>query len=236
MNEYQAQQTMLAIQDREAGRPCVIVCTGPELNKTPPEEIDRDQFVVIGMNNIWIRKETFVPDYWIAEDVQVISQTAKQIREFEGPIKLLPQVYADWANKAIPFYINYGDEDYKFSHVLTDLIGWGSSVTFCAFQLALWLGCKDVYLIGAGPGYTAPPGGWQETTPLPDGWEDPNHFDPNYYGAQRTQHMPRLDRMERSFTLARDVFTAEGGRIVDCTPVPVLDIFEKGDWECLQRP
>ena len=227
--------TLQDLKDRESGRPCVIVCTGPELNKTPPEEIDRDRFAVIGMNNIWIRKETFIPDYWIAEDTQVINQTVQQIREYTGPIRLLPHPYGHISDEIINFRINYGDEDYKFSLDLDDFIGWGSSVTYCAFQLALWLGCAEVYLIGAGPGYIAPPGGWSTTTQLPEGWEDPNHFDSNYYGVQRVQHMPRLDRMEKSFSLARQVLAASGGKIVDCTPIPVLDIFEKGDWECLRR-
>ncbi len=211
----------------------VIVCTGPELNKTPPEEIRRSRYLTIGMNNIWIRKETFFPDYWIAEDTQVIQQTAKQIREYKGPVKFLPTLYA--GNGAVPFNINYGDEDYKFSTDLTQFIGWGSSVTYCAFQLAWWLGCSEVYLIGAGPGYVAPPGGWDTTTRLPEGYEDPNHFDPNYYGVQRVQHMPRVDRMEKSFKVAKDFYDANGGKIVDCTPNPTIDIFEKGDWECLRK-
>lgn len=222
-----------ALQDLEAGVPCVIVCTGPELNRTPPEEIE-NRFVTISMNNIWIR-ESFKPDYWIAEDVQVIRQTARQIRDYQGPIKLLPYIYAEGRSGAIPFQINYGDEDYKFSEDLTQFIGWGSSVTFCAFQLAWWLGCREVYLIGAGPGYIAPPGGWDTTTQLPEGYEDPNHFDPNYYGVQRVQHMPRIDRMEKSFRVAKDFYDSHGGKIVDCTPNPTIDIFERGDWECIRR-
>ncbi len=56
--------------------------------------------------------------------------------------------------------------------------------------------------------------------------EDPNHFDPAYFGAQHWQN-PDLAHSEESYRLARQEFEADGRRIVDATLNGACTVFEK---------
>lgn len=218
---------ILDLKNKELNKPCVIVCTGPELNKTSPEFINRDKYVTISMNNIWLMKDRFIPDYWMAEDILVLQYNAKQIMDYEGPIKFLPQTFIG-GDGYVPFNINYGDNNCLFSTDLTQFIGYGGTVTYPCLQLAWWLGCREVYIIGSGPG-------WGEVKEqgariLID---NKSHFSPDYYKNQPIQHAPSPDLMRKSFTIANTFYNQNGGKIYDCTPIPIFDIFEKGEWEWL---
>ncbi|HEX5041192.1 MAG TPA: hypothetical protein VFW95_13815 [Candidatus Limnocylindria bacterium] len=108
----------------------------------------------------------------------------------------------------------------------------GGTVTFVAMQLAFYLGFETAILIGVDHSFTTkgPPNG--ETT---SGGDDPNHFDPNYFGKGYRWHLPDLERSEIAYGLAKDQFERSGRRIVDATVGGKLTVFEKASYDELTR-
>jgi len=83
-----------------------------------------------------------------------------------------------------------------------------------AMQVAFHLGFREAVLIGVDHRFASvgPP-----NELVTSQGADPNHFDPNYFGAGIKWQLPDLEMSERAYRLARDRFAADGRSIVDAT-------------------
>ncbi|MHC4307673.1 MAG: hypothetical protein ACYSR7_03510 [Planctomycetota bacterium] len=61
--------------------------------------------------------------------------------------------------------------------------------------------------------------------------EDPNHFDPNYFGKGFKWQLPDLKMAEQAYELARRAFEDDGRRIVDAAVGGKLQIFPKVEYK-----
>lgn len=104
----------------------------------------------------------------------------------------------------------------------------GATVTYMAMQVAYHLGFQDVVLIGVDHRFasTGPP-----NELVTSQGADPNHFDPNYFGAGVKWQLPDLEMSERAYRLANERFVADGRSIVDATVRGNLTVFRKVDFE-----
>ncbi|HEY8951998.1 MAG TPA: hypothetical protein VIP78_05500 [Candidatus Dormibacteraeota bacterium] len=104
----------------------------------------------------------------------------------------------------------------------------GATVTYMAMQVAFHLGFREAVLIGVDHRFASvgPP-----NELVTSQGADPNHFDPNYFGAGIKWQLPDLEMSERAYRLARDRFAADGRSIVDATVRGNLTIFPKVDFE-----
>jgi hypothetical protein len=91
-------------------------------------------------------------------------------------------------------------------------------------QLAFWMGYRDVVLVGVdhrfstrGPAHTL----------VTSAGQDPNHFDPAYFGRGFQWQLPDLATSEIAYALAKQAFEDDGGRIVDATVDGALRVFDR---------
>jgi len=103
----------------------------------------------------------------------------------------------------------------------------GYTVTFLALQLAYHLGWTKVLIIGMDHRYSQD--GDPRVIATTQG-NDPNHFDPNYFGDGSKWQLPALRLNDYSYKLARAVFEAAGRSAVDCTSNGACEVFTKGDF------
>jgi hypothetical protein len=93
-----------------------------------------------------------------------------------------------------------------------------------ALQLAYHMGFREVVLIGVDHSFVS-------TGPanklIVSSGSDPNHFDPNYFGAGVYWQLPDLPASEVVYRRAKQVFEADGRRILDATVGGNLTVFEK---------
>ena len=101
----------------------------------------------------------------------------------------------------------------------------GATVTYVAMQLAYFMGFTEVLSDGATRFATTGPAHALVTS---EG-EDPNHFDPNYFGKGFRWQLPDLETSEIAYRLARRAFERDGRRIIDCTVGGALQVFPKAD-------
>ncbi|MCI0892682.1 MAG: hypothetical protein J4N65_09025, partial [Chloroflexi bacterium] len=106
----------------------------------------------------------------------------------------------------------------------------GGTVTYVALQAAYWMGFQEVILVGVDHRYsTAGPANAMVVSQS----DDPDHFDPEYFGRGFRWQLPDLEASERSYRLARAAFEADGRRIVDATVGGQLEVFPKIDYKSL---
>ncbi len=97
-------------------------------------------------------------------------------------------------------------------------------------QLAYYLGFEQVILIGVDHSFASKGPAHQLVTSTGD---DPNHFDPSYFGAGFRWQLPDLEQSEVAYRLAKMQFERAGREILDATVGGRLDVFPKVNYQSI---
>jgi hypothetical protein len=219
------------LKDRHAGQRAVIVANGPSLNNMDLSFLKRE--ITIGLNKIYLgfRKFGFYPKYYVAVNDKVISQSVDEIRQLTCIKMIGSRAGRRYLQEdALTYFVDNTNPPARFSRDLTLGLHEGWTVTYAALQIAYYLGFREVVLIGLDHRY-AFDGAPNEVRRM-DG-PDTNHFSPDYFGGGQTWDNPDLLRSEESYRIARQVFEADGRRIVDATSGGACTVFEKVDYATL---
>lgn len=117
------------------------------------------------------------------------------------------------------------------------------TVTITMMQLAAWMGFSEIVLIGCDTDYVVPASVRQEGPTVEGGQllltstadDDPNHFDPRYFGKGRRWHQPQVARMIEHYGFARQALEGAGIRVVNATVGGRLDVFERSSLDAVLR-
>ena len=225
-------KALISIKDKYKGKICIIMGNGPSLLNTDWDLVKRQH--VIGLNRInMLRSQMgFDPEILVVIKDLVIEQFQEDIVQPKS-IKFLDfkSGHKIESLKGLDdtFFIN---EKVKiqggFSKNLVD--GWfrGYTVTYAAMQVAYYLGFTKVLLIGVDHNFKFK--GPSRRNIISDG-EDPNHFDPNYFGKGVKWALPDLDGSEQYYKIAKKAFEDDSREIIDCTVNGKLEVFRKSRLE-----
>ena len=97
-------------------------------------------------------------------------------------------------------------------------------------QLAFHMGFKQVILIGVDHSFATQ---GKPNTTVVSGGDDPNHFNPDYFGKGFRWQLPDLDTSEVAYTMAREAYKSAGREIIDATVDGKLTVFPKVNFESL---
>lgn len=223
------------------GERCFIIGNGPSLNKMNLKLL-KDEYT-FGVNAIYTNYKNmgFYPTFWAIEDILVAEDRSNEINEYKGSTKF----YGAYLNKYLKkdkktIYINFlHQSNYidspKFSTNASHKIYWGGTVSYLCIQLAYYMGFKDVILVGFDHNYKVP-----DTTIISNHGKvftsqgpDPNHFHPDYFGAGKRWHDPKVDRMEKGYVQAKQYFERANKRILNATIGGNLEVFDRVDYSSL---
>jgi glycosyltransferase involved in cell wall biosynthesis len=231
-----------ALKNKHKGERCIIIGNGPSLNQTDFNLL-KDQ-TTFGVNGIFYADDRLPQplSYYVVEDTKVFEENTEAILEYGrgcGEI-ILPTLYKENVpnpDEVTFFRMNGGfyrkqDPNFcrpRFSTNAAEVMYCGQSVTYINLQLAYWMGFKEVGLIGMDFSYTLPPGTVVKGHLYESQEDDPNHFDPRYFGAGKTWKNPYLNRVAANYELAKSMYEADGRIIYNCTVGGKLEVFERLD-------
>lgn len=222
-----SQPRLAAMRGIHRGERCVIIGNGPSLNKMDLSFL-RDEYS-FGLNRIYLGFERFgfTPTYLVSVNRLVIEQSAAELAavpctkfiSFEGVPLVQP------ADDLV--IINPREwRDYFSTDPLQGLCI-GSTVTYVAMQLAFWMGFDDVVLIGVDHRFETK---GEPHKVVESRGDDPNHFDPGYFGKGFNWQLPDLKESEQMFRIADAYFRAFRNKVVDATVDGACPVFEKADY------
>ena len=231
---------LVRFRERHAGAECLLLCNGPSLRDVAWSRVDRQRFKVVGLNKIHLGFPMlgFEPDYIVAVNAKVISQTAPVWRDL-----LITKFISSRANFArvradpMTFHMNTTKlprDAQRFSRDIVSYVAEGWTVTHAALQIIRYMGFAKVYIVGMDHHFTQHAPGLENTSAVIEG-DDLDHFDPGYFGHGQAWDLPDLRNSEISYRAAREVFESEGRSIVDCTIGGRCPVFERGPVEQLYR-
>jgi hypothetical protein len=172
----------------------------------------------------------FETSYYLSVNDLVIEQCAEDILNLRMPRFVAWRAHR-WLQPQDNLYFLYST--YTGPIFATDLGGrlWeGATVTYMALQTAFYLGFETVILIGVDHSFATQ--GKPNTTIVSQG-DDPNHFNPGYFGKGFRWQLPDLDTSERAYQIARQAFEADGRQVLDATIGGKLTVFPKVDYDSL---
>ena len=221
---------LMALKDSQKGKRCFIIANGPSIRDMDLSVL-KDE-VTIGMNRIYLLKEKigFLPTYLVVNDVALtLKQFPEELANVES-IKLYlwnGRKYFKSKKDIIYFKqifkVHFSDD---FSHAIYG----GHSVTYACLQLASYLGCEEVILIGKDHSYMQR--GIPGKTLVSTGKEN-NHFISGYYKKGMKWEIPDYKGEELAYKMAKTNFEKKGKKILDATVNGKLNIFDKIDFDSL---
>lgn len=222
------------------GETCVIIGNGPSLNLVNFDELEN--FITFGVNGIFYKTDElgFIPDYYVVEDTAVMVDNLEKIKEYRGKkASFFPTLYKKYFTDKKDRYFfkmdrrfyepsSYGFEVPQFSRDCNARIFCNQSVTFINLQLAIYMGFKNILLVGMDHNYDIPPDHIVDGHKILSTSDDPNHFHPDYFGAGKTWHDPKLHNVENAYRFFNIASRIEGAHIVNCSIGGKLQVFSRG--------
>lgn len=210
-----------------AGGKAVILCNGPSLLKVDFELLARTGVYTFGLNkiNLLFDKTAFRPGCIVSVNPLVLAQNAAFYNSTTVPL-FLDSYGARFVKPRPNVLFTHTADLPRFSRDCSLSIFQGYTVTFVALQLAFHMGFRQVALVGADHNF-ATKGAANKT--VVSGDRDESHFDPNYFAGGMKWQLPDLFQSEVAYTLARDMYRAFGGEVVNATAGGQLEVFERAE-------
>ena len=212
------------------GKRCFIIGNGPSLKNTDMRKL-RGEYT-FGMNRIYLMfpELGFETSFFVSINDLVIEQCAADIQKLSIP-KFIAWHAHQWLQPDEKMYfLHTSYTGPKFATDITKRLWEGATVTYVALQTAYYLGFSEVILIGVDHSFATK--GKPNTTVVSEG-DDPNHFNPAYFGKGFRWQLPDLDTSEVGYAMARHAYEADGRRVLDATVGGKLTIFPKVEYDSL---
>ena len=222
-------------KDKHKGQRCFILATGPSLNKIDLSKLhDEILFGVNGtykLSDVHLTYFTYVSNWYWKHHVEGIRSVRCERRFIPGNLsELASSVPTSWLNVFTPRYFT-GDRQplpvpSHFSVEPGKYIFSGGTVLYLCFQLAFYMGFKEIILLGVDHSY-----GKEDVEAKQHGGTiiklvgaDTAHFDKDYVPDNIAYHVD-LDAMERGYEIVCKVFTNDGRRVLNASPGTHLTTF-----------
>ena len=235
-------ETLLHLQGKFAGQRCFIIGNGPSLKKLDLSHLKSEHcFLFNGayelidkLNlqnaNLAIEDRLVMQDHYTKVN-QLACRTfiPSDLRHFISSPHIIETFFSRSSSENSHNWPPFVDTSLK-----RPVFYWGGTVAYYGIQLAAWMGFSDCYIIGVDLTYSIPDHVIKKGSVLLSNGDDPNHYDPNYFGKGKRWHVPRPERMLTAFrsinekTIGADmrIFNAGLGGNLDCfTRVNFEDCF-----------
>ena len=208
-------------KDRFIGKKAVVVCNGPSLLRSDLSLLDK--VFTFGLNkiNLLFEKSFFRPSCIVAVNALVIDQNSDFYNETTIPLFIDSEGRRHVSSRANVAFLHSSSQP-KLAQDCSMSINQGFTVTAVALQLAFHMGFRDVALIGCDHNF-AVKGPANQT--VVSGKQDISHFDTRYFSGGQKWQLPDLAASEHFYSMARELFDAHKGSIVNCTEGGNLEVF-----------
>jgi hypothetical protein len=223
-----------SLRNKFTDKRCFILGNGPSLLKCDLSLLKNEVTIASNANYlIWDSLE-FTPNFLTVEDNLVAEDRRKELSKINSTVKIFPEdllycLKPDESTIFVNFNRNY-DNFPNFSERFDEVVYWGGTVSYLNLQLAYFLGCTEIYLIGFDHSYQIPDKSKISNFVITSDVDDVNHIHPDYFGKGYRWHDPMLWRMEMAYEKAKDFFIKHNISIFNSTVGGSLEIFDRKDY------
>lgn len=210
------------LKGKYKGERVFLIGNGPSLNKTPLYLLKDEYTFCFNRFNLMLERLNWLPSFYMVMDSVVALDMKDEINEMikQVDISFFPDISTDFVNfrefvEDIEDVFYFHPEPLEFSNHLPWLKN-GDTVVFPAFQILKYLGFSEIYFCGVDVNYV-----FDKTSKIVEQYrlkgktigviesnedDDPNHFDPRYFGKGRVYHQPDSDVVATIFRNMNTVY------------------------------
>jgi len=228
------------LKGRFEGQRVFVIGNGPSLNKTPLYLLKNEYTAGFNRFNLMFERNGWIPKFYMITDDLVVRDMAKDVNN-----DVLPYVEYGIFPDIHPSNINFQKYINKRENVLwikTDNPGFNTELPKCGInytvvnaclQVMAYFGFKEIYLLGvdASISFTAHKSDTTNTRDLTSKEDDPNHFDPRYFGKGRKFHYQPMSEIVDKFKDAKVFLEGLGIKIVNAGVNGQLEVFTRESLE-----
>jgi hypothetical protein len=243
-NKELIQKDWNAIKGIYDGKKIFVLGNGPSLNKTPLYLLKNNHIMCFNHYKFLLERVNWVPEFYCCSDNLVVADVLQEIDFLKKKSKYLflpafhlrGEKFIIESNQSknihwtIPKMGKGFSENLPFNYP-------GSSVIIDGLQIIKHLGFTDVYLLGVDMNYvihdTAKDMGIDSTSIVSINDDDPNHFDPRYFGVGKKYHQPEKYIIENTisdFEYIQKEIVGDDFRIINIGYDSKLNCFEKKEF------
>ena len=213
---------------------CFLIGNGPSLNLADLDKLGHD--ITFACNNIHLAfaDTDWRPTYYTVSDplaaqryATIISQLALT-KIFSDSVKPYFEHAEDiiWL-KQIQYERDDDFSDFAFCFDLTKGVYHGATTLYIQLQIALFMGIREVYLLGVDFDYKQPStAGKRSGLGVIIEYEgEANHFHPDYREPHERWWLANKEFQYKTYSFAKTVYEAYGGRILNASRKTLLDVF-----------
>jgi len=219
------------LRDIHKGQRAFIIGNGPSLKKTDLSKLKGEY--TFGLNRIYLMfpELGFHTSYYVEVNDLVFAQCKYDIAALPMPKFLSWRSHSFFPPGPLPAIFLYTTYDNPaFARDVRYRVWESATVTYVALQIAFHLGFEQVILVGVDHTSNIP--GKPNTTIVSQG-DDPNHFDPRYFGEGFRWQLPDFEMSGIGYRLARQAYEQDGRQVLDATIGGKLTVFPKIDYSSL---
>ena len=217
------------------GKRMFIIGNGPSLRVEDLDVLHENNEICIAFNKIYriYDRTNWRADYIGMSDPNVIENYLLDVPDIPGELLMYDNYHRKVQNPYVEgiqyihgimeaYYPNYP----QFSDDITKGVFWGNTVTYdIGFQLAAYMGVKEIYLIGVDHSYCGHPA------------QKGNHFIDDYITEKEApiyrNAVFEKDKLTKAYEKAEIYSRQKGFRIYNATRGGELEVFERVDFDSL---
>ncbi len=234
-------QYLKTLKDIHSGERCFILGNGPSLSAEDCNRLTGEK--TFASNRIYkiFDKTAWRPTYYVSVDENVLSEIGSELENydlghmfittlykgrFHGSIDQVTRIFS----KRLDFDVDqkdWNDCTAYISQDISDHICGGGTVTFCSIQIAIYMGFKEIYLLGVDNSYNV----WiNKNGQIEQNKNVINYFDGKQYPFVR---LPVPETLNFSYSSARRYCDTHGIKIYNATRGGKLEAFERVEFDSL---
>lgn len=225
--EWYENEKIKRFADLHLGERCFIVATGPSITIKDLDILYENNEVCIGVNRIYLafQKTKWRPKYYAISDPDVTFFWKNDILNLDVDAKFISDIAWNFSDAEVTssmykyhFIRQSEKEKIKFSDDFSKGGYVGSTVVYdVALQLAVYMGFKEIYLLGTDCTTSA----------------ENKYFYDQYITSKVKKYSLDVSNIMRAYEVARRYADEHGIKIYNATRGGNLEIFERVKFECL---
>lgn len=229
---------LISLKDIHKGERCFIIGNGPSLTAADLSLLKNEYTFAANRIFYIFNKTDWRPTYYCAQDELVIESILDELPKVQKQCRKMFLISAcyDKVNSSLIdnpdvlfFCAKYASAHRRryFSNEISTYISGGSSITYAAIQIAVYMGFSEIYLIGVDHSYSTPSLNKDKTIDAKD--VSNCYFDG--MPANIKINTPNMDSATLSFLKAKEYGDAHGIKIYNATRGGKLEVFPRRQLE-----
>lgn len=235
------------LKGKYKGERVFLIGNGPSINITPLHLLKNEYTMCFNRINLMFERISWLPTFYMVVDSLVAKNIKSDINDIVDKVNysFFPDIHKNGMvfrkfisdkDNILWFYPYFG----KFSRNLP-IISSGGSVIYEGLQVLLHLGFSEIILIGVDMNYKLHKTAinikdvkTKSKNAIKSKFDDdPNHFDPRYFGKGKEYHQPEeyiVNSIMNSLKYAQTEFCKSGTKIINAGYNSAVNFFPKKDF------